>query len=180
MLRACLRVTPVFFERIYMRNVICFHNPDEINGYLSNWYSSYFEVDNIGYSSMEQYMMRRKALVFGDLEIAAQILDTSDVGKIKALGRSVKNYNDIIWNGLRQPIVCTGLLEKFAQNPELKEKLLETGEDILAECAVNDRIWGIGLSMKDGNRFDMKKWNGQNLLGFSLMHIRSILKKTEK
>ena len=25
--------------------IICFHNPDEENGYLSNWYLSDFEVD---------------------------------------------------------------------------------------------------------------------------------------
>ena len=25
-------------------NVICFHNPDEENGYLSNWYLSHFTV----------------------------------------------------------------------------------------------------------------------------------------
>lgn len=28
-------------------NVICFHNPDEENGYLSNWYLSDFIVDGI-------------------------------------------------------------------------------------------------------------------------------------
>ena len=40
-----------------MREIICFHSPDECNGYLSNWYLSDFSVDGIGYSSMEQYMM---------------------------------------------------------------------------------------------------------------------------
>lgn len=25
--------------------VICFHNPDEENGFLSNWYLSHFEMD---------------------------------------------------------------------------------------------------------------------------------------
>lgn len=84
-----------------MRNIICFHNPDEINGYLSNWFLSQFEKDGIIYSSMEQYMMYQKAVLFGDKEIARQVLDTDNVGKIKALGRSVKNYEDIVWNGLR-------------------------------------------------------------------------------
>lgn len=28
-------------------NVICFHNPDEENGYLSNWYLSHFTVKGI-------------------------------------------------------------------------------------------------------------------------------------
>lgn len=42
----------------------------------------------------------------------------------------------------------------------------------MAECAVQDKIWGIGLSMKDDRRYDMKEWQGQNLLGFSLMYVR--------
>lgn len=158
-----------------MRKVICFHNPDEINGYLSNWFLSKFEKGGIWFSSMEQYMMYQKAILFQDAEIAQQILDTSDVGKIKALGRMVKNYDDIFWNGMRQIIVYEGLLEKFRQNDELKEKLLATEQDILAECAVQDKIWGIGLSMKDDKRFDMSQWQGQNLLGFSLMKVRDVL-----
>ena len=42
-----------------MREIICFHSPDECNGYLSNWYLSDFSVDGIGYSSMEQYKIGR-------------------------------------------------------------------------------------------------------------------------
>lgn len=79
-----------------MREIICFHNPDEINGCLSNWYLSDFEAEGIKYSFMEQYMMYQKAILFHDREIAQQILDTSDVGKIKALGRSVKGYDDLL------------------------------------------------------------------------------------
>lgn len=158
-----------------MRRIICFHNPEEMNGYLSNWYLSDFCVGSICYSSMEQYMMYQKALLFHDMETAAQILSTSDVGKIKALGRSVKNYEDVIWNGVRQLIVYQGLLEKFRQNDDLKKRLLDTESAILAECAVQDKIWGIGLSMKDERRFDLHQWQGQNLLGFSLMHVREEL-----
>lgn len=158
-----------------MRQIVCFHNPDEMNGYLSNWYLSDFEVNGIKYSSMEQYMMHQKAVLFHDNEIAEQILAISDVGKIKALGREVKKYNDVIWNGMRQIIIYEGLLEKFRQNDDLKNELLATGQDILAECAVQDRIWGIGLSMKDEKRFNMDEWQGQNLLGFSLMRVREVL-----
>lgn len=162
-----------------MKRIICFHNPDEINGYLSNWYLSDFCVDNIQYSSMEQYMMYQKALLFDDREIARQILDITNVGKIKALGRSVKNYEDMIWNGMRQLIVYQGLFEKFLQNIELREKLLATQDHILAECAVQDQIWGIGLSMKDERRFNLGEWQGQNLLGFSLMRVRTVLRCTD-
>lgn len=159
-----------------MRRIICFHNPDEMNGYLSNWYLADFEIGGVKFSSIEQYMMYQKALCFNDSQTAEKIMQTNNVGKIKALGREVKNYNDTVWNGLRQVVVYDGLLEKFRQNEMLKEKLLSTGVDILAECAVADRIWGIGLSMKDERRLDMNEWQGQNLLGFTVMRVREVLK----
>ena len=158
-----------------MREIICFHNPDEPNGFLSNWYPSVFSMDGVEYSSMEQYMMYQKAVLFQDTETAEEILQTTDVGKIKALGRLVKNYEDVIWSGMRQIIVYQGLFEKFRQNDDLKQKLLATQDSVLAECAVQDKIWGIGLSMKDERRFDRKEWQGQNLLGFSLMCVRTAL-----
>lgn len=104
-----------------MRRILCFHNPEESNGYLSNWYLSDFSMGGILYTSMEQYMMYQKALLFQDQEMAEAILSTSQVGKIKALGRSVKNYEDDIWGGIRQIIVYRGLLEKFRQNMDLGE-----------------------------------------------------------
>ena len=152
--------------------IICFHNPDEENGYLSNWYLSDFNVDGIQYSSMEQYMMYQKAICFKDYEIAKKILKTDNVAEIKTLGRKVSNYDDHIWNGVRQVIIYEGLLQKFLQNEELKNQLLSTKNAILAECAVKDIIWGIGLSMKDENRFDKSKWKGTNLLGYTLMLVR--------
>ena len=53
-----------------MKQIICFHNPDEENGWLSNWYPSVFEYGGIRFSSMEQYMMYEKAAVFEDFETA--------------------------------------------------------------------------------------------------------------
>lgn len=68
-------------------------------------------------------------------------------------------------------------MQKFAQNEDLKRKLLDTGDSILAECAVKDQIWGIGLSMKDPDRLCPSKWKGQNLLGYSLMITRDRLRE---
>lgn len=137
--------------------MICFHNPDEENGYLSNWYLSPFKVDGISFSSMEQFMMYRKAICFRDDSVASQILHTDDVAHIKELGRLVSNYNESHWNGVRQIVVYEGLLAKFSQNAELKEQLKATGNAILAECAVKDHIWGIGLSMRNPDRLDRTK-----------------------
>lgn len=155
--------------------IVCFHNPNEENGYLSNWYPVAFTVDSVNFSSMEQFMMYKKAMLLGDKDTANKILETDDVSYIKKLGRLVSNYNESYWNGIRQIIVFEGLLAKFSQNESLKKQLKATGSSILAECAVKDRIWGVGLSMKDPERFEVGKWKGQNLLGYALMMVRERL-----
>lgn len=156
-------------------NIVCFHNPDEENGYLSNWYHSDFLMDGIKYTSMEQFMMYKKAIYFQDAKRAEEILAISDVARIKELGRLVTGYNDSIWSGIRQIVVYEGLIAKFSQNDTLKKLLKGTGEAILAECAVKDRIWGIGLSMSDSRRMNMEEWRGLNLLGYTLMEVRNKL-----
>lgn len=158
-----------------MDKIICFHLIDEPNGFLSNWYPSPFTLEGIRFTCVEQYMMYRKAVTFGDPENAAAILAADNPGKIKALGRSVRGYNDTVWNGVRQIVVYRALLEKFRQNPDLKDKLLATAPHTLAECAVRDKIWGIGMSMHDEYRFEPDLWRGQNLLGFTLMLVREEL-----
>lgn len=120
------------------KQIIGFHNPDEEYGYLSNWYRSDFEKDGIRFSSMEQYMMYQKARCFRDEKVAAEILKTDDVGRIKELGRQVSNYDESRWNGMRQILVYEGLLAKFEQNEDLKAQLKSTGDAILAECAVKE------------------------------------------
>ena len=85
--------------------VVCFHNPEEENGFLSNWYVSRFEVDGKMFSSMEQFMMYQKAICFHDEAVAEQILKTDDVARIKELGRMVSGYNENIWNGRWQSFI---------------------------------------------------------------------------
>lgn len=155
-----------------MEHIICFHNPEEENGYLSNWYLSDFIWEDISFTSAEQYMMYRKAILFNDTDTASQILETIDVASIKSLGRTVTPYIDSVWAEKRYELVYPGIYEKFKQNSDLCNKLLSTGDAILAECAVKDKIWGIGISMHDLRRFSPQQWKGQNLLGKALMQVR--------
>lgn len=160
-------------------NVICFHNPDEENSYLSNWFYVDFVVDRIKFNSGEQYMMYSKAKLFGDMTTAAKILATADFKTIKQLGRKVKPFDNQIWIANREPIMYRGLLAKFEQNPEIKQQLLDTGDCLLAECAQLDKVWGIGLRMTSPNRFYPEKWKGLNLLGKTLMAVRATLADTK-
>ena len=119
--------------------------------------------------------MYQKATCFNDHSIAQRILETDDPAEIKAWGRKVAGYDDHYWSGIRQIIVYDGLLAKFSQSEDLRNRLAATGKSILAECAVKDRVWGIGLSMSDPDRSDPSKWKGQNLLGYALMMVRNKL-----
>ena len=163
-----------------MRDLRKWESDGVLTGDLSSWQRSAFTADEVTFSSMEQYMMYEKAILFKDQTTAEKILQTDDVAKIKALGRTVQNFDDEVWTKERGGIVYRGISEKFRQNPELAEKLEKTGEEIIAECAVKDRIWGIGLSMKDEGRFSIDKWRGQNLLGRILMRVREDIRHQNK
>ena len=76
--------------------VICFHNPNEVNGYLSNWYLSDFIWNGISFTSMEQYMMYRKAIVCHDTDTANRITTTpfgTACGKSLYMRVLLKNSN---------------------------------------------------------------------------------------
>lgn len=159
-----------------MKKMIRFHKPDEEYGFLSNWYLSEFEVTGKKFTSVEQYMMYSKATVFGDDEVAKKIMESDDVAEIKRLGRQVKGYNESVWNGIRQIVVYYGLVAKFKQNEELRQRLIETGNTVLVECAIHDCVWGNGLGMNDKNVDVVDRWRGQNLLGYTLMMVREVLR----
>lgn len=177
---ACDRRLDEYYERIVKRlyqDIICFDKPNEEYGYLSNSYLSNFVVRGETFSSVDQYMMYHKALQFNDCIARDKIMQIKDVGMIKAIGREI-NGSNIIWNGKKQLIAYQGLLSKFSQVDELKEQLINTGASVLALCSVDETFWGTGIPVYDNRRFTMNEWQGQNVLGFSLMHVRNVLHET--
>lgn len=160
-----------------MDEMMFFHNPDDPHGFLSNWYASEFEVDGVSFSSLEQYMMYKKALTFSDDASARAIMSTDDPAEIKRLGRKVKPFNSVMWSGRSQIVVYNGLIAKFGQGEQLRKKLIATKDALLVECSNDDTIWAIGLALNDPRRFGINLWRGKNLLGFALMETRQRLKK---
>ena len=157
-------------------DAIFFHKPDEPYGFLSNWYLSDFTIDGMKFTSNEQYIMYRKCLLFNDTDSAKKVLETDDPQKLQDIGRTAKGYDQKLWNGSRQAIAMRGMLAKFEQDEDLKQKLLETSDAYLVECAVSDSIWACGIGLYDEARFDQSRWTGTNILGFALMEVREILK----
>lgn len=150
-------------------------------GYLGNFHrcSITINLDKKGtdhtFSSSEQLFMYFKAKTFNDHEIAMEIARCNDPKIAKELGRKVKLFDNTTWDKVKHLIMETVLYAKFEQNPELKEKLLQTGNKILVEASAKDTIWGIGLSLSDKDIFEKDKWKGQNLLGKCLMKVREEL-----
>lgn len=94
-----------------MKTVIGFHRPEEINGSFSNWYLSDFVVDGIKYSSMEQYMMHKKALLFKDTEIASQILRTSNPGEKKTSEDAFQTITTLFGTAFGNSLYIKGCLK---------------------------------------------------------------------
>ena len=142
---------------------------------FSNWYPCNFEADGKKYQHMEKYMMERKALLFGDTDMAEKIMASNSPSTAKAMGRRVRGYTDNLWHAHREEIVFQGLLAKFSSNEELKAILLSTENYPLVEASPYDAVWGIKLPMTHPDSLDPKKWRGLNLLGKALVKTREAL-----
>jgi ribA/ribD-fused uncharacterized protein len=144
-------------------------------GCFSQWWPSPFEVDGVRFATAEHYMMWRKALLFGDEEVAAQVLTAVHPKQAKDFGRRVRGFDEAAWVAHRYEIVVEGNAAKFAQDPDLCRYLAGTGERVLVEASPVDRVWGIGLAADDRRAEKPRAWRGLNLLGFALADVRGQL-----
>ena len=142
------------------------------NEEFSNWYPSEFVIEGIRYNCVEQYMMAKKAILFGDLDMYQKIMHSDDPGECKELGKQVSNFDSKTWDNCKYEIVFNGNCAKYHQNKELLTRLVATGDAILAEASPYDKVWGIGMDDSDPNAQIPEQWAGQNLLGKILVEIR--------
>lgn len=157
------------------------------NFYISPIKAKLQDVENSEHTfdCSEQLFMYRKASFFKDYDIAELILENGkNPSECKRLGRFVMGYVDSEWDKVRYNYMYEAVYAKFSQNPILKMYLLETGNSIIVETSPFDDVWGIMLSkyLVNGHLDEtyawenVRKWQGQNLLGFVLMEVRDDLK----
>ncbi|MEU9045900.1 MULTISPECIES: NADAR family protein [unclassified Kitasatospora] len=142
---------------------------------MSQWWPGEFTVDGVTYASAEHWIMAGKARMFGDEDIAQQVLKARTPAEAKKLGRLVKDFDDEVWVAGRFELVVAGNVAKFGQDESLRAYLLGTGSRVLVEASPVDRIWGIGLAADDIRAQQPSEWRGLNLLGFALMEARARL-----
>ena len=137
--------------------------------YLSNFYSSPIIYEGIQYPTVEHAFQAAKSL---DMVKRQEIANATTPGIAKRLGRRVTLRPD--WEEVKDDVMYQLLILKF-QNPIAKARLIETGCEYLVE----------GNTWHD-NHFGNCTCNrcqhicGQNVLGTSLMRVRSELQQELK
>lgn len=143
---------------------------------FSQFYPCTFVEDGVTFHFAEQYMMAKKAELFGDLGTLSLIMGSTDPKTIKALGRKVKPFDAKKWADASFEVVQRGNYLKFSQNPKLRDILLSTGDTLIVETSPTDKIWGIGLSTTKAKETPAELWPGKNLLGKALTNVRNLIK----
>ncbi|KXJ91826.1 hypothetical protein Micbo1qcDRAFT_161861, partial [Microdochium bolleyi] len=142
-------------------------------GYLSQWYWLPFYDDSEPveagrarkvYKTAEHYMMHHKALLFGDENIAAEILEADDPKTVKSLGRAVQGFDDETWNSNRERIVTRGNYCKFSFPIVDGENEQDDDTVAAAQNGKQPREWDLG--------------NAEDALKYTAISFREILLQT--
>ena len=131
-------------ERAYTRelNGKLFFNSE--HSPLSSFYPLEIEYDNHKYQTNEQGFQHQKAITLGKVDIANQIKKQPSPRKCKALGKQLGHSK--IWDDKREKVM-EDLVNIKAQHPEIRDKLLKTGNKTLVECT-SDNFWACGGSFR--------------------------------
>ena len=138
--------------------------------FLSNYYPS-----KIVYDIDDEHVMYAKTVEHAfhaaktfNIEEEFDILAANTPGQAKRLGRKCTLRPD--WENVKDDVMRTLLRKKFAI-PELRDKLLATGDAKLIEGTTwHDNYWGVCSCEKCGGR-------GKNRLGELLMEMREELRE---
>lgn len=128
--------------------------------FLDNFYPTPCEYDGIIYSTSEHAFQAAKSM---DLKIRDIISIIPTPAEAKSFGRKISPLRED-WNTIRVEVMESVLRSKFNE-PELRKKLIDTGDAILIEGNNHrDKFWG------------MYKGEGENMLGIILMKLREEFK----
>ncbi|WP_432463465.1 GTP cyclohydrolase II RibA [Agarivorans sp. QJM3NY_33] len=136
-----------------------FYHSDQPWGELSNFSKHSIFLKNKIWPTVEHYYQAQK---FSDTENEELIRRAATPTLAKQLSRNISA--SLIrqgWPSIKQEIMLEGLRAKFSQHPDLRELLLSSGDQLIAEHTENDPYWG-----------DAGDGSGANHLGRLLMKLR--------
>jgi len=144
-------------------------------GHCSQWMISPFEEFGETFNTAEQFMMAAKAKTFGDEETYALIMAEDDPAEQKKLGKIVKGFTKETWEDVAKDFVTLANYDKFTQNPEYWDFLMEHRGNFFVEASPYDKIWGIGLGIGTLGIENPANWNGKNWLGECINRARDMI-----
>jgi ribA/ribD-fused uncharacterized protein len=136
---------------------IKFYAPGDQNGFLSNFYESQIFLRGKSWPTSEHFY---QAMKFAGTDNEDLIRKAQTPGQAWKLARKLTRKIRAGWHNIKDDIMREAVLGKFAQNSELRQMLLDTGNQELIERS-KDGYWGDG---DDGS--------GKNMLGKILMETR--------
>jgi ribA/ribD-fused uncharacterized protein len=173
--------------------------------YLSTFYAAPMLIAGHHYPTVEHYYEACKIYAVAGPECAMYLKDVQDPVQVKNTVKRILDSQNIQretvnkWkseDGLL--VVRVGLMEKFRQNPKLRNQLFNTGDALLVQCGQGDRFWSTGTRVGEFRNWLQEKAGesiqfpvlvesksvrrapqidgGKNLLGFMLMYVRDCLR----
>lgn len=135
--------------------------------FLCNFEIANVEYKGLTYSNNEAAFQAQKT----PYETIKLGFTTMNPAESKVSGRKLHLRPD--WDEVRDQIMYEIVLAKFTQNPDLKAKLLATGDEEIIEGTTgwHDNYWG------NCECINCKDIPGQNHLGQTLMRVRQELQE---
>ena len=141
------------------------------HSYMSNLYPCDIELRGRTYTSAEQAYQHICALEHKEDEIATRILTDKDPYNAKKSSKLIRKSP--AWKGRRLTTLKEVVTAKFEQHPQLKAKLISTGDRMLFE-ATEDKEFGCGHRLHQSSQIGQNS-PGKNLFGKLLAEIRAEL-----
>ena len=102
---------------------------------FSNFHRCEFEIDDVKFSSVEQYLCHKKALMFDSAEAAQEVLEIDDPKSQKDRVKQLANFDEHRWSSEAGSVLKPALLAKFSQNHLLGDVLLDTDDTVMGEAS---------------------------------------------
>jgi len=117
---------------VALPEILYFFSKEPENKELSNFYETNFKIDGVEYKSVEHAFEAIKAKTFGDDESFEKILKAKSAQSAKSFGNKVKDFKEETWAEKQDEVMKSVVRAKFTQNLELRKKLLDTEDKLLA------------------------------------------------
>ncbi len=123
-------------------------------------------LDDQEWPSAEHYV---HAMLAGSDELVQRTLQAPTAQAAYDLNKPWYRRKKRGWKNLRRVYLTRALYTLVQMHPEVKQYLLDTGEEYLAETSLYDHFWGVG-----------RDWRGENMVGKVWMDVRAKLRLNAK